>query len=91
MFLSIVHKIEHLFGKDFQCVCEGQVAGEFCCGRRVGVKDFSYCFADSTGEGNFEAEYFDFRHAKGPWTRRNISVDAEKKCAGCKEIVSCFV
>jgi hypothetical protein len=50
---------------------------------------YFYCFADPTWEGNFEAEYFG--HAKGPWTRRNISVDSEKKCAGCKEIANCFV
>jgi hypothetical protein len=41
MFLTIVHEIENLFGKDFQGVCEGQVAGEFCCGRGVDVEDIS--------------------------------------------------
>jgi hypothetical protein len=41
--------------------------------------------ADPTRGGNCGTGYFGFGHANEPWARRDILIDSEKDCAGCKE------
>jgi hypothetical protein len=44
---------------------------------------------DPTWGENCGAVHFGFGHAKGPWSRRDISTASEKDCAGCKETAWC--